>query len=72
MENNAKVHWLPAEAPRELEDTLIASLFLPLNIRGNAHDFKMTLSGMRSVVAAQARLMEIADERGFRRRLAAQ
>ncbi|MEP8849482.1 GIY-YIG nuclease family protein [Enterobacter hormaechei] len=72
MENNAKVHWFPAEAPWKLEDTLIASLSLPLNIQGNAHDFKMTLSGMRSKAAAQARLMEIADERGFRRRLAAQ
>ena len=72
MEKNAKVHWHPVEAPWELEDMLIASLSLPLNIQGNAHGFKMTLSGMRSKAAAQARLMEIADERGFRRRLAAQ
>jgi hypothetical protein len=71
MEKNAKVHWLPVDAPWELEDTLISSLSLPLNIQGNAHGFKMTLSGMRSQAAADARLMEIADERGFRRRLTA-
>lgn len=72
MEKNAKVHWIPVEAPWELEDMLIASIPLPLNIQGNAHDFKITLSGMRSQAAAEARLMEIADERGFRRRLLAQ
>lgn len=72
MEKNAKVHWIPAEAPWELEDMLIASIALPLNIQGNAHDFKITLSGMRSQAAAEARLMEIADERGFRRRLLTQ
>ncbi|MEQ0736819.1 GIY-YIG nuclease family protein [Enterobacter asburiae] len=71
MEKNAKVHWIPVEAPWELEDTLIASIPLPLNIQGNTHDFRMTLSGMRSQAAAEARLMEIADERGFRRRLLA-
>lgn len=72
MEKNAKVHWIPVEAPWELEDMLIASIPLPLNIQGNAHDFKITLSGMRSQAAAEARLMDIADERGFRRKLLAQ
>lgn len=72
MEKNARVHWIPVEAPWELEDTLIASIPLPLNIQGNSHDFKVTLSGMRSQAAAEARLMEIADERAFKRRLAAQ
>ncbi|MBV7557940.1 hypothetical protein KW829_07510 [Enterobacter sp. ENT02] len=71
MEQNAKVHWHPVEAPWELEDMLIASLSLPLNIQGNAHAFKMTLSGMRSQAAAEARLMEIADERDLNRRLMA-
>lgn len=72
MEKNAKVHWIPVEAPWELEDILIASIPLPLNIQGNAHDFRITLSGMRSQAAAAARLMDIADERGLRRRLLAQ
>ncbi len=72
MEKNAKVHWIPVEAPWELEDMLIASIPLPLNIQGNGHDFKITLSGMRSQAAAEARLMNIADERGFRRKLLAQ
>lgn len=69
MEENARVHWIPAEAPWELEDKLISTIPLPLNIQGNVHKFKHTLSGMRSQAAAEARLMEIADERGLRRRL---
>lgn len=48
---------------------MIASIPLPLNIQGNAHEFKITLSEMRRLAAAEARLMEIADERGLRRRL---
>ncbi len=72
MEKNAKVHWHPVEAPWELEDMLIASIPLPLNIQGNVHTFKPKLSEMRSKAAAEARMMEIADERGFRRRLIAQ
>lgn len=72
MEKNARVHWIPVEAPWELEDKLITSIPLPLNIQGNAHEFKITLSEMRRLAAAEARLMEIADERVFRRRLMAQ
>ena len=72
MEKNARVHWIPCEAPWELEDTLITSVRLPLNIQGNSHEFKIKLSGMRSQATAEARLMEIADERGFKRRLVAQ
>lgn len=72
MEKNARVHWIPVEAPWELEYKLITSIPLPLNIQGNAHEFKITLSEMRRLAAAEARLMEIADERVFRRRLMAQ
>lgn len=72
MEKNARVHWIPVEAPWELEDKLIASIPLPLNIQRNAHEFKITLSEMRRLAAAEARLMEIADKRGFKRRLAVQ
>ncbi|WP_352461566.1 GIY-YIG nuclease family protein [Citrobacter braakii] len=72
MEQNARVHWIPAETPWEIEDKLIESIPLPLNIQGNTHEFKLALSGIRSQAAAEARLMEIADERGLRRRLTAQ
>uniref|UniRef100_UPI0034D31607 GIY-YIG nuclease family protein n=1 Tax=Enterobacter asburiae TaxID=61645 RepID=UPI0034D31607 len=72
MEQNARVHWIPIDAPWELEDKLIASVPLPLNIQGNAHSFKPTLSGMRTQAAAEARLMDIADERDLRRRVMAQ
>ena len=72
MEENARVHWIPVEAPWEVEDRLIATIPLPLNIQGNGHGFKSRLSGMRTQAAAEARLMDIADERGLRRRLTAQ
>lgn len=72
MEQNARVHWFPVEAPWEIEDKLIASIPLPLNIQGNAHRFKPTLSRMRTQATAEARLMDIANERGLKRRLAAQ
>lgn len=72
MEQNARVHWILAETPWEIEDKLIESIPLPLNIQGNTHEFKLALSGIRSQAAAEARLMEIADERGLRRRLTAQ
>lgn len=48
MEQNAKVHWIPIAAPWVVKDKLIASIPLPLNIQGNAHSFKPTLSGMRT------------------------
>jgi len=69
MEENARVHWIPVETPWEVEDRLIATIPLPLNIQGNGHCFKIMLSGMRTQAAAEARLMDIADERGLRRRL---
>ncbi|KLQ27982.1 hypothetical protein IM284_01140 [Enterobacter cloacae complex sp. P12RS] len=72
MEQNARIHWFPFEAPWEIEVKLIASIPLPLNIQGNAHSFKPTLSRMRTQAAVEARLMDIANERGLKRRLAAQ
>lgn len=72
MEQNARVHWIPVEAPWEVEDKLIASIPLPLNIQGNAHSFKSTLSRIRTQAAVEARSMDIANERGLRRRLTTQ
>ena len=72
MEINAMVHWVVHEEPWLLEETLIASIPLPLNIQGSTHAFKPTLSAMRSQAMAEARMMEIANEKGLRRRLLAQ
>lgn len=68
MEQNAKVYWVADEEPWVLEEALIGSIPLPLNIQGNTHPFKPTLSAMRSKAMAEAKLMEIADETGFSRR----
>ena len=68
MEQNAKVYWVADEEPWVLEETLIRSISLPLNIQGNTHPFKPTLSAMRSKAMAEAKLMEIANETGFSRR----
>jgi hypothetical protein len=72
MEQYAMVHWVAHDEPWILEESLIASIPLPLNIQGSTHDFKPTLSAMRSKAMAEARLMEIANEKGLRRRLLAQ
>ena len=67
MANNAKVHWIPHDEPWILEEILISSISLPLNIQGNNHAFRPVLSAMRSKAATEARLMDIANEAGFSR-----
>lgn len=69
MEQNAKVHWVAHDEPWVLEESLIGSIPLPLNIQGNSHAFKPFLSAMRSKAMAEAKLMDIADESGLSRRL---
>jgi len=54
-----------------LEETLITSIALPLNIKGSTHPFKPILSAMLSKAIAEPQIMEIADERGLTRRKAA-
>lgn len=69
MAQNAKVHWMTHDEPWILEESLISSIPLPLNIQGNAHAFKPLLSAMRSKAMAEAKRLEIADESGCSRRL---
>lgn len=69
MEQNAMVHWLAHAEPWILEQSLIANIPLPLNIQGSTHNFRPTLSAMRSKAMAEARMLEIANEKGLRRRL---
>ncbi|HHA1952712.1 hypothetical protein M8T12_15105 [Enterobacter ludwigii] len=72
MEQNAKVSWVEDEEPWVLEETLISSISLPLNLQGNNHAFKPVLSAMRSKAMAEAKMMEVADETGFSRSVVAE
>jgi hypothetical protein len=72
MEQNAKVYWVAYEEPWVLEENLIASIYLPLNLHGNNHAFKPVLSEMRSKAMAEAKIMEVADETGFSRSVVAE
>ena len=48
MERNARVCWMPVEQPWTVEDHLISSWSLPLNLRGNErHPFYSVLSDLR-------------------------
>jgi hypothetical protein len=70
MEENAFVVWVKHPAPWELEDELLASLSLPLNIKGNAdHLFAGELSQLRKEAIKQAREMPIANEGNQQRRM---
>lgn len=66
---NARVYWLTNDEPWLLEEQLITGIALPLNIQGNNHVFRSVLSAMRSQAMAEAKLLAIADETGFTRRL---
>jgi hypothetical protein len=48
MEENTRVAWRVSAAPWELEDHLIRTARLPLNIRGSTGPFAKVLSDMRS------------------------
>ncbi|CAH3603252.1 hypothetical protein AI2709V1_3305, partial [Klebsiella pneumoniae] len=67
MDKNARVYWIEDDEPWVLEEMLIATISLPLNLQGNKHTFKPILSSMRSKAIAEAQTMEIADETGFSR-----
>ncbi|KML26281.1 hypothetical protein VL10_01865 [Leclercia adecarboxylata] len=72
MEKNAKVSWVADEEPWVLEEMLITSTSLSLNLQGNNHAFKPMLSAMRSKAMAEAKVMEIADETGSSRSVVAE
>jgi hypothetical protein len=48
MAEHARVAWQVSTAPWELEDHLIRTARLPLNIRGSTGPFAKVLSAMRS------------------------
>lgn len=56
MGENAFVSWLPHDEPWEVEDHLIASLDVPLNLQGNARNvFHTELTSQRAAAVARAR-----------------
>jgi len=67
MGQNAYVSWIQHDQPWILEDALIASTSLPLNIKGNQHPFRTKLSELRKSALYRARESEIADESGTKR-----
>lgn len=55
MATHARVCWIEAERPWELEAYAIAERRLPLNLAGNGNDpFHATLSGLRRDARARA------------------
>lgn len=70
MEENAYVSWLEHPSPWTVENQIIDSLSLPLNIQGNTrHPFVDTLSSLRRESKRVARESPVADEGDQHRRL---
>jgi hypothetical protein len=60
MGKNARVSWVVRDFPWQLEDELIATLDLPLNLQGNAHNrFHPLLTRARARCVAQARELAV-------------
>jgi hypothetical protein len=63
MAENALVSWLPRREPWRLEEELIASLDLPLNLQGNGRNpFHSELSRLRADAEQTAKELPIGDE----------
>jgi hypothetical protein len=70
MEHNAFVCWIEHPTPWELEDELLGTLSLPLNIKGNKdHLFADSLSQLRKDAIKQARETPVANEGNQHRRM---
>lgn len=60
MSENALVSWIVDDEPWVLEETLIASLDVPLNLQGNARNlFYPTLKALRAQAEAVARNLPV-------------
>jgi hypothetical protein len=65
MAENAYVSWIACGSPWELEDHLIASLDLPLNLQGNGHNpFHPVLTGVRAKCTAEAKALPVLPNPG--------
>lgn len=66
MGENAYVSWAVRERPWELEDELIGTLDLPLNLQGNPHNqFHPVLTGARARCVAQAKALPVVPNPGI-------
>lgn len=61
---HGRVVWTPAERPWDLERRLLATLPLPLNLKGNEHPFVPILSGLRDAARDDARALPVALDKG--------
>jgi hypothetical protein len=57
MEENACVSWVEHSEPLHLEDHLIKSLIIPMNIKGNSHPFAGVLHSRRVALFDKARAL---------------
>jgi len=65
MAENALVSWVTHDRPWELEDELIATLDLPLNLDGNSrHPYRAYLSALRSSAARNAESLPVVPNPG--------
>ena len=62
MEENARISYVVTSEPWILEERIFKQISLPLNLKGNEHNFKSTLSHLRKMAIEQARTLDIADE----------
>ncbi len=70
MEHNAYVCWVEHDAPWVLEEELLGTLSLPLNIRGNRdHAFADALNRLRKEAISLAREIPVAQEGNQQRRM---
>jgi hypothetical protein len=66
MTDNAYVSWAVRDRPWELEDELIATLNLPLNLQGNQLNlFHPVLTGVRAHCVAQAKALPVVPNPGI-------
>jgi hypothetical protein len=60
MDENARVVWKAVKEPWKLEEKLISTLHLPLNLDQNAaNEFFPVLSGLRKAAKVRARELPI-------------
>ncbi len=70
MQNNAFVCWVEHPEPWKLEEELIGTLSVPLNIKGNKdHVFADSLSQLRKDAIKQAKEMPVAKEDNQQRQM---
>lgn len=69
LEDNAYVSWEICEEPWNIEENFFEQTVLPLNLKGNQHPFKETLSAMRKRAIQNARILDIVTEAGLQRQV---